>query len=271
MEYTITSKENKLIKHIKSLQQKKYRDSCGQFFIEGIKMVDEALKQDCTQNIVICPDLLEKTAGGGEFLEIIKEFKVELSAVPANIFKEISDTDTPQGILAVIGKQDVYPEGAEWLTAENGLYVLLDGVQDPGNVGTIIRTADAAGADGVVLSKGCADIYSPKTLRSTMGSIFRVRLYEKADLCKTAEDIQNAGGRIIGTAPDVGLVYSEADYSGITGIIIGSESNGIRPELLELADCTVRIPMKGGAESLNASVAAGILIYEAVKCRSGSL
>ena len=261
MEYTITSRDNKLIKHIKTLHQKKYREDEGQFFVEGIKMVEEAIRQKADiVNIVTSIDILTKISGGVELSERLKEIKVHTDWVPESIFRFISDTETPQGVLAVIKKKCANED--EIIFVKNGTYILMDGVQDPGNVGTIIRTSDAAGIDGVILSKGCADIYNPKTLRSTMGSIFRIPIVEKADICAIAKAMKKQGIRVLISSLKAKCFHYDVDYEGGIALVIGSESNGVGPEMAEMADLTVKIPMSGGAESLNASVAAGILIYE---------
>lgn len=266
MNYTITSKDNRLIKHIKTLHHKKYRDSEGQFFVEGIKMAREAVQQGADiLHILVCPDMLRKVSGGEDLLDNLIRLKFSLNSVPENIFGYISDTETPQGVLAVISKAKKLTAGAEF--NPNGVYILLDGVQDPGNVGTIIRTSDALGADGVILSKGCADVYSPKVLRSSMGSIFRVSIFEKANLREFAGEMQTSGVKIIASSLQASHYHFDISYNGGVGLVIGNESNGVSTELLEIADYIIKIPMKGGAESLNASVAAGVLMYEVMRDR----
>jgi TrmH family RNA methyltransferase len=264
MEYTITSRDNNLIKHIKSLHQKKHRDDEGQFFVEGIKMVEEAIRQKTDiVNIVASIDMLTKISGGIEFADKLKEDNISTILVPESIFSFISDTETPQGVLAVIKKKCVIEN--EGIYVKNGTYILLDGVQDPGNVGSIIRTADAAGINGVILSRGCADIYNPKTLRSTMGSIFRVPIIDKADLHLIAKAMKKQGIIVLTSSLKSENYHYDVDYEGGIALVIGSEANGVGPEMMEMADLLVKIPMRGGAESLNASVAAGILIYEVMR------
>ena len=264
MEYTITSRDNKLIKHIKALHQKKYREDEGQFFVEGIKMVDEAISQKAdVVNVVVSNDMLTQISGGIEFTDRLKKINVNTNWVPESIFRLISDTETPQGVLAVIRKMHTTED--EVIYVENGTYVLLDGIQDPGNVGSIIRTADAAGINGVILSRGCVDIYNPKTLRSTMGSIFRVPIIAKADLCIIAKAMKKQGIRVLASSLESECFHYDIDYEGGIALVIGSEANGVGLEMMEMADLTIKIPMRGGAESLNASVAAGILIYEVMR------
>ncbi len=267
--YTITSKDNRLIKHVKSLHQKKYRDSEGQFFVEGVKMIREAVQQGVDVfNVLVCPDILKRVNGGEDLLDNLTGLKIQLDSVPENVFWYISDTESPQGVLAVIGKNKDSAAGDG--LDPNGVYMLIDGVQDPGNVGTIIRTSDAIGAAGVFLSKRCADAYSPKVLRSSMGSIFRVSIFEKANLNEIAGRMQKAGIKIAATSLQANQYHFDINYTGGIGVVIGNESNGVSTELLSMADYTVKIPMRGGAESLNASVAAGVLMYEVLRSRWGN-
>jgi len=266
MDYTISSKDNKLIKHIRSLHQRKYRDRDEQFFVEGIKLTIEALKQEENiTNIIVCPDIIQSVNGGKEFIEDLNKYEVTVNTVTENIFKDISDTETPQGVLTIIKKKKVLVENI--IFDEKKIYILLDGVQDPGNLGTIIRTADAIAADGIFLSKGCADAYSPKTLRSSMGSIFRVPVIEKTELSHIIYKMKDKGIKIIATSLQANQYHYNLNYDTGIGLVVGSESNGICEEVLKSADYIVKIPMRGGAESLNASVAAGILMYEVIRDR----
>jgi len=236
----ITSLDNKLVKKIKSLSQKKYRDEFGEFFVEGIKSIEEAIKynQEIT-NILYCPEMIEY------------ELDIPGLKVSKEIIQKISDTLSPQGIIAVckIPKYEV--------TKKNKL-VYLDRVQDPGNVGTIIRTADAFGFDGIILSKGCADVYSPKVVRSTMGSLFHIPIYQDYGI----EDIKNIGNKIYSAVLDTNNFVSNMNIVSPFILVIGNEGSGISTEIRNITDEFVKINMEGNAESLNASIAAGILMYE---------
>ena len=261
VEYTITSKDNKLVKHIKALHHRKNRDEEEQFFVEGAKVTQEALDQKVDiLSIVICEDILGRINGGKDILTNLNKCGIPISRVAADIFGDISDMEAPQGILMVIRKERNSIENFVFNT--NGIYIMLDGIQDPGNVGTIVRTADAIGADGVILSKGCADFYSPKTLRASMGSVFRVKLLEKVSLVETTQVMKEKGFMIAAASLQAEQCHFDVAYNGGVALVIGSESNGVSGEMLELADKVVKIPMKGGTESLNASVAAGVLMYE---------
>lgn len=261
MNYTITSRDNKFIKLIKSLNHKKYRESESKYFIEGIKIISEAIKQRIpVEDVVICPDILNKARGGIEFGETLERDEFRIHYVPENIFNDICSTETPQGVLAVISRGNY--DLNNLIIKTDGFYIVLDGIQDPGNLGTIIRTADAVNADGIILSDGCTDAFSPKTLRSTMGSIFRVNVFENINLEDALQKMKRYKIKILASSLEAKKLYFEEDFGNGTAIVIGSESHGIRPAVLNLADSLIKIPMSEQIDSLNASVAAGILIYE---------
>lgn len=244
----ITSSSNKTYKYFKSLLQKKARYDAGEFVVEGIKSVRDALSSGKEISAVITSD---------EFQEEFDYGESDVYEVSAPLFEKLCDTKTPQGIAAVIKMYKT----ADFAPDINGAYVYCDGVSDPGNLGTIIRTADAAGFSGVILSDTCADIYSPKTVRASMGSFFNIDLIPG----KTAEDLEKyksmgfnlLGGALSGNPVD----YRAADYTKPTVIIVGNEANGISDEVLKICE-SVKIPIYGRAESLNVGIAAGILIYE---------
>ncbi len=239
----ITSLENQLVKKITSLHKKKFRDEYKMFFIEGMKSIKEAISFNWEiENILYSPDMINY------------DLEIEGVEVSKEILCKISDTVTPQGIVAVCKikdeKLDVLRYGKK--------IVYLDKVQDPGNVGTIIRTADAFGIDGVVLSKECADVYSPKVVRSTMGSIFHLPIIR--DVC--VEELKKLDKKIYSSSL-TGKEKFEIEDNSI--LVIGNEGNGISDETKEVTDEFIKIKMPGNAESLNASIAAGILMYEFTK------
>lgn len=250
----ITSINNPTVKHIKALALKKERQTSGEYTVEGIKQVNEAiLSRKEIKSIVISEDF---------DITILKSSDYEIYKVPSFIFEKICDTKTPQGVLAVLKQEQT--EKLE--IKDKGLYLYCDGISDPGNMGTLIRTADAAGFDGVLMSQACVDLYSPKVVRSSMGSFFRMRVYQNINqsdlLCFKNKGVNLFGGALIENTKD----YREADYSKTSIIIVGNEANGISDEVLSL--CTpVKIPIYGGAESLNVAVAAGILMYEAANSK----
>ena len=245
----IVSKDNSQIKHIKQLKQKKYRDEYKEYLVEGIKIVEEAIeeKEDIVL-IVICEELLKKQIN-------TYDFKVEF--VSKNVFEVISDTVTPQGILAVIKEKE-----AREITS-NVLFA-LDDIQDPGNIGTIIRTLDSAGIKDLIISKESADIYNPKVTRSTMGAIYRLNVM-RTELLPKLKEMQKAGYKIVVTSLATDKKHYDINFDEKTIVVIGNEAKGVSQEIMEIADVKVKIPMLGKSESLNAAVATGILAYEYVR------
>ena len=258
----IQSNQNNTIKEIKALHLKKNRDAQSLYFVEGIRFVSDAIenKQDIVK--VVISDKLESLNGGKDLIDRVTALCSECFLVSEKLFKEISDTQTPQGILAVLKKREFEFES---VIEYGSSVVILDGLQDPGNVGTIIRTADAAAVSAVILTKGCVDLYSPKVLRSTMGSIFHMPILEGISIKATIGLLKKSGYKVIASHLNGQNNYYEEDLTGKSAIIVGNEANGISYETVETADSLVKIPMPGRAESLNASVAASIMIYEIVR------
>lgn len=253
----ITSKDNNLIKETKKLKEKKYRSEKGLFIIEGFRFIEEALKSTFhIETIFISENSLSKFSDYG--LENCLKEDIKVISLPEGVFKSISSTDSPQGILAIVRiKSD------EIFNSANN-YVLVDKVQDPGNLGTIIRTAHAAGYSGIILTKGTVDLYNEKTLRSTMGSIFNIPIIEDKDLSFTKE-LRNNGYKLVCSSLDTNYNFYDIDFTQKLIISVGNEGNGISEELYNISDIKVKIPMPGGAESLNVAVAASIMIYEGVR------
>lgn len=255
----ITSKENDFIKHIKKLKDKKYRDMSNEFMIEGIKLVAEAIQEKAPiKQIILCDDCEDN--------EIIpKDLRYEIAKyecvyVTQKIFKYLSEVQTPQGILAIIEKNNSDVD----IDYTQEIIVALDDIQDPGNLGTILRTVDSIGLTQILVSKQTADAYNPKVVRSTMGAIFRVKIIECEDLKKTLKDIKKHKFKIVVSALQTDNTIYDIEYHKKV-IIIGNEANGVEKEIQDLADEKVKIPMPGKTESLNASVATGIILYEYVR------
>lgn len=263
----ITSAHNPVVKEVKLLKAKKHRDEKKLFFIEGIRFVHEALKEKAEIIRVLISEDLARGKGGEEILELFACSNYETHMVSSRVFKEVSDTDNPQGILAVI-KAKSYT--LDEILEKGSFFVILDSVQDPGNLGTIVRTADAAGADGLILSKGCVDLYNPKVLRSTMGSIFHIPAYLNCDILETIDILKARSIKVYAAHLKGKESYFDIDMKDNVAVIIGNEANGISNEAASRADVLVKIPMPGRAESLNASVAAGLLMYEVVRQRLGA-
>ena len=245
----ITSKDNEIIKNIKKLKEKKYR--LDSYIVEGIKMVKEAISEN--QEIAL--------------IAIREDFKIDFDTkniktvtISNKIFNDISDVKTPQGILAVIKKNQ-----NNQIETNSNYILALDSLQDPGNMGTIIRTADSANINQIIISKTTVDPYSPKVIRSTMGAIYRTNIIEVEDLKTTLKEIQSKGFQIITTDLKATQSIYDINYNNKTVVVIGNEANGVSQEILQTADKKVIIPMLGKTESLNASIAASIMIYEYVR------
>ena len=255
----ISSKENEVIKNIRKLKEKKYRDIENSYVIEGIKLIKEAIAENANiKQIIMCEDYTDN-------LELDKDTLFEIAKynliyVTRNIINLITDVKTPQGIIAVIEKNN----NIEQIDYSQDIIVALDGVQDPGNLGTILRTVDSANLKQIILSKNCADPYNPKVVRSTMGGIFRINIIEVEDLENSLKQMKKNNFKVMVTSLDTEKSVYDVDYSKKV-IVIGNEANGVSKEVQDMADEKVIIPMLGKTESLNASVAAGIMIYEYVR------
>ncbi|MGI5850480.1 MAG: RNA methyltransferase [Clostridiales bacterium] len=266
MEEIITSFNNPTIKLLRSLHIKKYRDMYGLYFAEGPKLVKEALDTDYPIHTLIYSRNFP-----------IKELNLELKkrstptiCVEDNVYKQLSDVETPQGVMVILRKKINSPNAI--LQQDKGFWVVLDRIQDPGNMGTIIRTIDAVGGNGVVLLKGCVDPYNPKTVRATMGSILRVPIVEIKNNSDFLRQLTAKQADILISSMEGTSVFNWQSGKGdaIKALVIGNESQGIDSEIREFATDTISVPIVGGAESLNASVAAGIMIYEMMR-KEGNL
>lgn len=256
----ITSKDNETIKHIKKLKEKKYREEYQEFIVEGIKMIEEAIKENANiKSIIICDDCKTQGAIPNELMyEIAKKNCIY---VDEKIFSTITDVINPQGIMAVIEKPDNKKQEIDYT---QDVYLILDNIQDPGNMGTILRTADSLDIKQIIVSKGTADVYNLKVVRSTMGAIFRVKVIEVEDLTKTIREMKKNKIQVCATDLQTDKSIYDIDYHK-TAIVIGNEANGVSAKVLELADIRIKIPMIGKTESLNASVATSVILYEAYR------
>ena len=255
----ISSKDNEAIKNIRKLKEKKYRDLENAFIVEGIKLVEEAIEENATiKQIVVCEECIKDGTLTQEMK--YKIAKYECIYVTEKVFNLLSDVKTPQGILAVIEKKN----NESKIDYSQDIIIALDGIQDPGNLGTILRTVDSAGLNQIIISKNSADSYNPKVVRSTMGAIFRVNIIETDNLVETLKQVQKNKFEVVVTALDTNNSIYDIEYKNKV-IVIGNEANGVSKEVQSLADKKVKIPMLGKTESLNASVAASIMIYEYVR------
>ena len=255
----ITSKDNEIIKNIRKLKEKKYRDLSNSYIIEGIKLIKEAIVESKQiKQIIVCE---ENINNGGIDQKLLYEIaKYECIYVTKKIFSLISDVQNPQGIMAVIEKQN----SEDNIDYKEDVIVVLDGIQDPGNLGTILRTIDSVGLKQVIVSKETADAYNPKVVRSTMGAIFRVIIIESDNLIETLKNLKKHKYKVMATSLETNNNIYDVDYNKKV-IVIGNEANGVSQEILDFADEKIKIPMLGRTESLNASVATSIILYEYVR------
>ena len=255
----ISSKDNEFVKHIKKLKEKKYRDINNEFIIEGIKIIREAIEEKAEiKQIVICENCQNSNTIPRELMYEIAKYKCIY--VTESIFKTLSDVSTPQGIMAIIGRNAKELE----IDYTQDIIVALDDIQDPGNLGTILRTVDSIGLNQILVSKGTTDSYNPKVVRSTMGAIFRVKIIECENLEQTLKEVKKHKFQILVTSLQTENSIYDIKYNK-KAIVIGNEANGVEQTIQKMADIKVKIPMLGKTESLNASVATGIVLYEYVR------
>lgn len=265
----IESNKNATVRFIKSLTKRKSREESGCFFLEGLRGVCDAISAGArVRHLVVSESFLSSVLMNeiANLEDSAVGFTAEsvLFPVSDSVFSYISETEAPQGIGAVI-----YMKESGELCGNNIL--LLENLQDPGNMGTVIRTADAAGFDGIICMKGCVDVYNSKVLRSTVGSLFHIPIIRKDSDRDTASgvvaELKSMGYTVYAAHPRGGTVLFDETFSEKNVIVIGNEANGITEEMLNVCDKTVTIPMPGKSESLNASVAASLMMYETVRKR----
>ncbi len=247
---TISSAENELMKKIIKLKSKKYRDQFAMFVVEGERSVKDAVSSDFSvENVIMTEDFYQNR--GGQLFS-----KENCIVTTESVFGRLCDTKTPQGVLAVVKTKPV----SDKLCGNR--YIYCDRIQDPGNAGTIIRSADAFGFAGVIFSKGSVDVFSPKVIRSSMGSVFHIEVRTEQST-EFLEKAKKEGYSLCVTALHKSSVpLRESVFTDKQIFVIGNEGNGVLDSVLSLADQVVHIPMQGMAESLNAGVAASVLMYE---------
>ncbi len=256
---TITSKDNELIKHIRKLKEKKYRDESNEYVVEGVKLVEEAVKENAKiKQIIVCEDTTRTYEIPTHIM--LEIAKYECISVSDKIFNIITQVTNPQGIMAIIEKnaQDAQIDYTQ------DIIVVLDDVQDPGNLGTILRTVDSIGLNQIIVSKGTADAFNSKVVRSTMGAIFRIKIIEVENLAQAIKEMRKHHFKLMVTSLQTKNSIYDIDFNKKI-IVIGNEANGVSKEIQDMADEKAKIPMLGRTESLNASVAAGVVMYEYVR------
>ena len=253
----ITSTSSSQVKHVVQLQKKsKTRKEFLEFVVEGNKMVAEAPK-DRVVKVYVSENFNNMN------LDYIRELNIEdkkIEIVSDSVFMQMSDTKTPQGVMAVV-KMAQYEVND--ILGENALIIAVENLQDPGNLGTILRMGEGAGITGVIMSSNTVDIYNPKTIRSTMGSIYRVPFFYAK-----LEQLKENGVKIYAAHLDGKNTYTQESYKNATAFLIGNEGNGLTDSVTKKADTLIKIPMQGQVESLNAAIACTILTYEAVRQRT---
>ena len=254
----ITSTTNKQIKNILKLQKSsKARKEQKLFVVEGIRMFREVPKERLSK-VYATEEFYEKNR------ELFDSRQLD-DLVSESVFEKLSETKTPQGVLATVDMREYILEDLLMIN-KNPLFLALENLQDPGNLGTILRTAEGAGVDGIIMSRDTVDVYNPKVVRSTMGSLFRMPFAYVEDIFEAVEIIKSRGVTVYAAHLN-GEGFYEKDYRKGTAFLIGNEGNGLTSELTALADEKIRIPMKGKVESLNAAIAATLMAYEALRQR----
>ncbi len=276
----ITSRDNQSVKNTKKLLEKaSARKKQGLFVAEGVKMCDEALMLGKAETLILSESFYDKCLSGktsdGPEARLISEKGQHISDAAKcgkalvfsdGVFNSLSDTVHPQGVMALVKMaenrvfdkaflQDAYDKNGRIKL------LILDDVADPGNLGTMMRTAEAAGMTGVVMSKGCVDIYNPKTVRSTMGSIFRVPFEYVENIVETSESLKKLSVKLYVTHLKGEKYFNEITYFDRSAVVIGNEARGVSDELAGICDTLVKIPMHGKVESLNAGIAAALMMY----------
>lgn len=259
---SITSLHNPRVKQWTQLQERKHRSREGRFIAEGVHLVQEALRSQSTVECVVYD--MDKGIPNELRLAAANEGEVEWIGVTDAIIRKCTDTETPQPLFAVMKKP-----ATDWrylFEDKQALVVAVDGVQDPGNLGTIIRTADAVGATGVVVGRGTVDLYNSKTVRSTMGSLFHLPVVE-GDLEELIPEAKRHHVRVVSTSLQAEANCYEHSFTGPTWLVVGNEGKGVSAQVQALVDDAVIIPMRGQAESLNVAMATSVLLYEAMRQR----
>lgn len=261
----ITSVANQKVKQVVAWQSKaKERKKDNIFLVEGLKMFEEAPEKSIKE-VYIEEMLLEKLEKGSELLGKLE--RVGYEVVSSEVFKKMSDTQTPQGVLAIV-ERPTY-QVANLLKIENPLFVVLEDLQDPGNLGTIIRTGEGAGVSAVFMTKNTVDIYNPKTIRATMGSIYRVPFAIVEDVKELIVGLHNNRIKTYAAHLAGKDYYDSFSFKEGSAFLIGNEGNGLKKETADAASAYLKIPMEGQVESLNAAIATSLLMYEAHRQRKG--
>jgi TrmH family RNA methyltransferase len=262
IEITITSRRNARILEARKLKQRLHREKQGRFLLEGIRGIEDALSTGARIYEVLISPYLFRNSRGAALYENLVAAGIEAYGVTQEVLEHVADTDTPQGAVAIVGIPD-----SELCLHGSPLILLAERIRDPGNLGTLIRSADAFGLSGVILSGDVVDPFNAKCIRATMGSILRVPLVSFKRIEDSIEFLKRHEFSVVAADAKADTMCYDYDFRGRCGIVVGSEAHGLADKVLRLCDSTVRIPMTGDAESLNAGVAGSVLMYEAYRQR----
>lgn len=253
----ITSRDNNRIKYIRSLNSKKFRDEENAFIVEGTKFIYEAISEGASIKLLLLSEEMHNKLEVQKAINSVDDDKIFVCS--QSVFNSVADTINAQGILAVINKNT---RDENNIINEYKFIIMCDRIQDPGNLGTIVRNADAFGPAALVLNKGCVDIFNPKVVRASAGAIFRVPIIYSSSDYEFINMLKDKGFYVVSTVVNSKYTFNNMEDRDKICIIIGNEGQGISKEIIENSDISLTIKMSGRAESLNASVAAGISIYE---------
>lgn len=253
----ITSKDNQIYKKALKLTRKKYRDETGLYLLEGVKPLRDAVSMGISLTTVFLREDVETD------IDIPEGKTVRLDR---ELFDRLSETENSQGVIAVAEKRS-FSESEFTEMVSGGNILIMDRLQDPGNIGTIIRTAEAAGYKGIMMISGSGDVYSPKVVRAAAGSLFRMPVINVPDVSRAVQILEGTDMQIVVTCPDAQCSCFETDLTENTALVIGNEGSGVSREFIDASHLKVKIPMEGSIESLNAAVAAGILMYQSQKIK----
>jgi TrmH family RNA methyltransferase len=258
----ISSKDNSSIKHLRSLADPKYRKKEKAFLIEGVKMVEEALRDDLGVKMVVASPSLVQHHGKG-VLKLAESQSVEILWISERIMDSISENKTPQPVMAVVKTREHSEE--ELLAHSSRLIVVAHQLQDPGNLGTIIRTAEAVGASGVAITTNTVDPLNPKAIRASMGSILRLPIVHLMDVSAFIKACKKRGYQTVATVLSGEKTHFDIDLKKPTMVIFGQEGGGLSQDIMPIIDLHVRIPMAETIDSLNVATAAAVILYEALR------
>lgn len=265
METVINSVHNPQIKYVISLERRRERMQNGSYCIEGVRLVEAALAAHTEFDRVFYTSRLLENERGKLLLGELSNIGCTVIQVTDALMEKIADTEHPQGVLAIVRMP--HYDLTQLTVQPDALLIIVDRVQDPGNLGTIIRTADAAGVSTVFLLPGTVDLYNPKTIRATMGSIYHLPVIE-VEPDKLFRQLKERNVTLCVAGLNGAESYHQVNYTGPIAFVLGNEANGVADELAAAADKVVKIPLYGQAESLNVAIAAGVLLYEAVRQRN---